>query len=527
MATSPTGPGSPDASRSAEEELRHEREFVAAIMESAGAIIAVADREGRTVRVNPACEQISGYTAQELIGRVFWEVLIPPEHVPRVQEIYSRLDEINYPLRHESDWITKDGRRLRIEWTNTAMRGPHGRVEYVLAIGIDVTEKRQLEARLSQAQRLETLGRLAGGVAHDFNNMLSAIMGYTDLLLAALRADDPIRADVEEIRRAAARGAVLTRQLVAFSRGQMVQPHVLSLNDVVTDIEKMIQRLIGEDIELTCRLAPDAGLVVADPGQLQQLLMNLAVNARDAMPEGGSLTISTSNVEVSLDEAARRPGLRPGPHVLLSVCDTGVGMDETTLSHLFEPFFTTRAGGSGMGLSMVYGIVKQSGGHIAVESSPGHGARFSIWLPRTDKSPEPARPAPRPSSRVGGTETILLVEDDDAVRRATRRILADAGYVVLEASSGSEAIALASSSGAKLSLVLTDVVMPGMSGRELVARLVPDHAGMRVIYTSAHTQDTAVRHKIPAGEVHFLQKPCPAETLLAKVREVLDEPPLA
>ncbi len=515
--------------RRAEEALRRERDFVYAIMEGAGGLVAVTDTRGHMVRFNRACERTSGYTLDDLRGRPFWEVLVPPDEIDAMRESFQRLEAAQLPIQHENDWLTKDGRRRRIVWTNTGLVGPDGRLAHIIGTGIDVTEQRVLEQRFRQSQRLETVGRLAGGVAHDFNNMLSAILGYSELILKALRADDPLRADVQEVRAAAQRGVSLTRQLVAFSRGQVMQPRVLDLNQVVTELERMLRRLIGEDLELVSKLASDLGLVRADPGQMQQLLMNLAVNARDAIqeagsarPKGGRLTIVTSNVEVDAATAARHVGLHAGPHVRLVVADTGVGMDEVTLSHLFEPFFTTREGGTGLGLSTVYGIVKQSGGHIGVESEIGKGSRFTVWLPRiVEEAPLPRQDEPH-APTVRGTETILLVEDDPSVRQVTGLVLLDAGYRVIEAASGPEAIEASRRHDGPIHLVVTDVVMPKMGGRELVQRLGAERAGMKALYVSAHTPDDAIRSGVPAGEVNFVQKPYEIEGLLRKVREALE-----
>lgn len=371
---------------------------------------------------------------------------------------------------------------------------------------------------------MEAVGRLAGGVAHDFNNLLTAISGHAQILLEDLPADDPARADIEEISRAADRAADLTRQLLAFSRKQMLRPQVLDPNALIGEIQKMLRRLIGEDIELITRLAPDLGAVRADPGQLEQVIMNLAVNARDAMPTGGRLLIETRNVELGEDDARRLAPLQPGPHVVLIVSDTGAGMDESTRERIFEPFFTTKekGKGTGLGLSTVYGIVQQSGGHIWVYSEPGQGTTFKIYLPRVDARPEAA---PAPSDADGahnGREVVLLVEDEDAVRSLARRILEKRGYTVLTARTGPEALRIAERHDGPIHLILTDVVMPEMSGRELAERIAPTRPDARTLFMSGYTEDDVLRRGVLNEGAAFLEKPFTPSALAQKVREVLD-----
>jgi two-component system, cell cycle sensor histidine kinase and response regulator CckA len=374
---------------------------------------------------------------------------------------------------------------------------------------------------------MEAVGRLAGGVAHDFNNLLTAISGYCDLLLHRLPEYSTLRRDVDEIRRAGDRAASLTQQLLAFSRRQVLQPKVLDLNAVVTNMTQMLRRLIGEDIELSMSLCPDLGHVRADPGQIEQVIVNLAVNARDALPSGGRITVSTANVDILPRDASAHPDIRPGPHVLLSMEDTGLGMNQEVRSHLFEPFFTTKekGKGTGLGLATVYGIVSQSGGHIRVESAPGRGSAFRIFLPRMDAPGDGARHAPEPDgTRIPspGTETVLLVEDEEVVRLLAREILRMNGYTVLEARDGREALLLSEAHPGPIHLMLTDVVMPKMSGRELAERLVPKRPGTRVLYMSGYTDDAIVRHGVLEDGIAFLQKPFTARTLALKVRDVLD-----
>ncbi len=393
-------------------------------------------------------------------------------------------------------------------------------------------ELSQLQDQLRQAQKMEAVGRLAGGIAHDFNNLLTAITGYGDLLMASLAPDDPRRADVEQIRKATDRAATLTKQLLAFGRRQVLQPRVLDLNAVVADMEKMLRRLIGEDIELVTVPGPGLWRVKADPGQLEQVLMNLAVNARDAMPHGGRLIIETANVELDEAYARRHVAVRPGPYVLLAVSDTGCGMDAETLGHVFEPFFTTKepGKGTGLGLATVYGIVKQSGGNIWVYSEPGRGTTFKIYLPRVDAPLEAAGAAAAAASAAGpagGRETLLLVEDDDGVRVLAREVLRRKGYRVLEARDGREALRRSETHDGPIALVVTDLVMPGLGGREVFARLAVRRPDLRVLYTSGYTDAAIFRQSVFEPGTAFISKPFTPDALARRVREVLDAPPPA
>jgi len=388
----------------------------------------------------------------------------------------------------------------------------------------DVTARRQLEDQLRQAQKMEAVGQLAGGIAHDFNNLLTAILGCTQLLLHATPPEDARREDVEEIKNAGLRAAELTRQLLAFSRRQVLAPKLLDMNSVVANMDKMLRRLIGEDVALVTELAADLGPVNADPGQLEQVLLNLAVNARDAMPQGGRLTIATANVVLTEEYAERHHRLPPGQYVLLAVSDTGVGMDEATQKHLFEPFFTTKevGKGTGLGLATVYGIVKQSGGYIWVYSEPGHGTTVKVYLPRVAGAAEPLPAAEAAPELRRGTETVLLVEDAAPVRTLARKSLENCGYRVLDAADGRAALDLSAHHAGGIDILVTDVVMPGMSGRELAERLAPLRPGMRVLYTSGYTDDAMVHQGVLRSGVAFLQKPFVPESLARKVREVLD-----
>jgi nitrogen-specific signal transduction histidine kinase/ActR/RegA family two-component response regulator len=394
-----------------------------------------------------------------------------------------------------------------------------------LVLSHDVTERRRLEERLAQAEKMEAIGRLAGGVAHDFNNLLSVVLSYSQLLLDDLPLDDRSRPDLEAIRRAGRQAAELTRQLLAFSRQQVVAPRVIDLGEAARGADKMLRRLVGEDIELIVRAPGEPAPVRADAAQIDQVVMNLALNARDAMPQGGKLTIEVAPVEVDEAYAREHLGVSPGPHVQLAVSDTGVGMDEQTRSHVFEPFFTTKekGKGTGLGLATVFGIVQQSGGTIWVDSAPGAGTRFKILFPRAVAAVDAALEITQPTS-LRGTETVLLVEDQEEVRQVAREILSRLGYEVLEAPNGAEALQLCERHPRPIDLLLTDVVMPQMSGRELAERVAPGRPDMRVLFMSGYTEDAILQHGILDEGLAFLQKPLVPDRLARRVREVLDVP---
>ena len=385
-------------------------------------------------------------------------------------------------------------------------------------------ELSQTQEQLTQARKMEAVGRLAGGIAHDFNNLLTVLIGRSQLLLRRLGAEDPVRADIELMEHTADRAADLTRQLLAFSRKQVLQPSVLDLNVVVANLAEMLRRLIGEDIALVTALDPALGHVKADPGQIEQIVMNLAANARDAMSKGGRLTLETANAELDAAYARRHVEVRPGPYVMLAVSDTGLGMSPETLTHIFEPFFTTKGPGqgTGLGLATVYGIVKQSDGHIWVYSEPGRGTTFKIYLPRVEEAVDPSVARWRLPEPARGHETILLVEDELAVRDLARDVLRAYGYTVLEAQDGREALLISERYFGPIHLMLTDVVMPEMSGRELASQLAPLRPTMPVIYMSGYTDAAVVHHGVLDPGTTFLQKPFTPDALARKLRQVLD-----
>ncbi|HVH68614.1 MAG TPA: PAS domain S-box protein [Gemmatimonadales bacterium] len=469
--------------------------------------------------VNGAAITRYGYSEREFLNLTLRDLRAPEDQSRLDEELGHRSDEgaVRLGVRH----CTKDGKRFEVDIVARPLEFADRRARLVLAR--DVTAQRHLEEQLRQSQKMEAVGQLAGGIAHDFNNLLTAILGSTQLLLHGTPPDDARREDIEEIRHAGLRAAELTRQLLAFSRRQVLAPKVLELNAAVANMEKMLRRLLGEDVELVTSLDPAAGAVSADPGQLEQVLLNLAVNARDAMPGGGRLGVATSRFTLDQEQIERRHRMPAGDYACLAVTDTGVGMDEATQAHLFEPFFTTKevGKGTGLGLATVYGIVKQSGGYIWVYSEPGRGTTVKVYLPRVSGVAEsPA--APVLAEARGGDETVLLVEDAAPVRTLARRSLEGRGYRVLDASDGPAALALSARHAGRIDLLVTDVVMPGMSGRELAERLAPQRPSMKVLYTSGYTDDTMVRQGVLTAGVAFLQKPFIPDTLARKVREVLD-----
>jgi len=474
----------------------------------------------RILAVNGAAVARYGYTEPEFLQLTLRDIRPPEEQGRLDEELARRPDDgaVRAGVRH---W-TKQGKRFDVDLVARPLEFAGRRARLVLAR--DVSAQRQLEEQLRQSQKMEAVGQLAGGIAHDFNNLLTAILGSTQLLLHNTPSGDPRREDAEEIRHAGLRAAELTRQLLAFSRRQVLAPKVLDVNSVVAHMDRMLRRLLGEDVELATSLDPAAGAVNADPGQLEQVLLNLAVNARDAMPGGGRLSIETTRVTLHDEHVERRHRMPAGDYVCLAVADTGVGMDETTQAHLFEPFFTTKevGKGTGLGLATVYGIVKQSGGYIWVYSEPAHGTTVKVYLPHVPGVAEAPAPASEPQQVRGGDETVLLVEDAAPVRTLARRSLEARGYRVLDAADGPSALELSARHAGGIDILVTDVVMPGMSGRELAERLVPARPSMKVLYTSGYTDDAMVRQGVLNAGVAFLQKPFVPDTLARKVREVLD-----
>ena len=503
-------------------QLREREEYFKSLIEQAMDIIAVLDADGAVRYASPSVLPLLGYGAEELVGQHIFDLVHPDDIGPALRVFAEGVATgqggrlLGLQVRHKDGTYRSLEAIGRFLLDDPVVRG-------VVINARDVTERRSLERQLLQAQKMEAVGRLAGGIAHDFNNVLTAIFGYADLLTEELPAGSPARQDLEEIRKAATRASALTRQLLAFSRQQVLAPMVLSVNDLVDDVDKMLRRLVGEDVELRLVLARDAGNVRADSGQLQQVIMNLVVNARDAMPTGGKLVIETADAELTEQYAEQHQAVIPGRYVMLAVSDTGVGMDAQTKARIFEPFFTTKekGKGTGLGLSTVYGIVKQSGGYVWVYSELGHGTTFKLYLPRVDAPAEPQAP-PRETATLTGTETILLAEDDEILRPLTKGLLAKLGYTVLDAESAEQALAVAGARQGPIHLLVADVVMPGASGRELARRLAKSRPETRVLYVSGYTDDAIVHHGMLEPGLKFLQKPFTPAALARKVREVLD-----
>jgi PAS domain S-box-containing protein len=510
-----------------EERLRESEERFRTMTESAADAVVTTDGKGNIVSWNRGAEAIFGHASEEVLGTPLARLVPGPfrdlqrralEGIPASGE--GRVLGTSVELHG----VRRSGKEFPIELSLATWETRQG--AFLTAIIRDVTERKQLEEQFRQAQKMESVGRLAGGVAHDFNNLLAVIAGHADLLEVELGPEHPLRRRIDVIQKAATHAADLTKQLLAFSRRQVLAPRILDLNAVVAGIEPMLQRLIGEDIGLVVAPAHDLGRVKADPTQVTEIIFNLAVNARDAMPDGGKLTIETDNVDLDEAHAHRHPDTRPGPYVMLAVSDTGMGMDEEVRSRIFEPFFTTKGPGkgTGLGLATVYGIVKQSNGNIGVYSEPGRGTTFKIYLPRVEERAETVV-TEAPAIEQGGSETILLVEDNEMVRTLTCEILEARGYTVLEARHGADALDLAQRYHGPIDLLVTDVIMPEMGGRELARRLGAARPRMRVLYMSGYAADAIVHQGVLDERVAFLPKPVKADVLGRKVREVLDAPP--
>jgi len=505
-----------------EAEIRESEERYRLLFERNLAGVYRSTPDGRLLECNRAYARMMGYgspaEAMAQPGSAFHPT---PEGRERFLE----------QIRHEGSLVNferaarrKDGSLVWVVENVSLLPAGEEGGEILLGTVVDLTERRRLEEQLLQSQKMEAVGRLAGGIAHDFNNLLTAVSGYSELLLRELSEEDPRRECAEEIRKAGSRAAALTQQLLAFSRRQVLAPRVIDLNAVISGMERMLRRVIGEDVELIAALQPDLWRAKADPGQIEQAILNLVVNARDAMPRGGKLTVETANVELDEKFAGRYATVTPGPHVMLAVSDTGIGMDAELQARLFEPFFTTKehGKGTGLGLSTTYGIVKQSGGSIWVYSEPGHGTTFKIYLPRCEEPLEALPPAPDTREAEPGTETVLVVEDEPEVRRLVERLLRGKGYRVLSAGSPTEAVALAKAHDAAIDLLLTDVIMPGMNGRELARLLAPARPAMRVLYMSGYADAAMNQHGILPPGTAFVSKPFTPDALARKVREVLD-----
>jgi PAS domain S-box-containing protein len=487
---------------------------------------------GLITDVNPFLTKLLDYSHEEFLGKALWEIGLFKD-IEASKEAFRELKARRYVRYEDLPLKTKDGRSVNVEFVSNVY-GANG-TKVIQCNVRDITKRKyaeRSEQQLGQAQKMEAVGQLAGGVAHDFNNLLGVILGYCEILEERLGVAEPTREMIVdaskmivEIHKAGTSAKDLTRHLLAFSRRQVLQPVFLDLNATVNRLDTMLGRLIGDDIEVVSVLRSDLGTIKADPTQLEQVLMNLAVNARDAMPQGGKLTIETANVEIDDTYVQQHPSAKPGPYVMLSVSDTGVGIDKEIQSRIFEPFFSTKelGKGTGLGLSTVFGIVKQSGGSIGVYSEPGHGTTFKIYFPRYEEAPVVIRKAEEKPVR-GGSETILLVDDAAPLRGLTRRLLEDCGYTVLESGNPAEALRIAGQHKGPLPLLITDVMMPGFSGPVLAERLVATRPETRVLYSSGYADDTVFKHGMIGPDSAFLEKPFTRDDLVRKVRELLDSP---
>jgi PAS domain S-box-containing protein len=509
--------------RQAEIAVRASEERFRALVENSHDMLMLVDGEGRYLYVTPTADRLLGYPAGAMVGRSIYEFTHPDDIDLVAARFVEALQSPGRPLMAELRFRHADG-SWRIMEGIAVNRLDDPTVRAIVVNARDLTDRRRLEEQLRQSQKMEAVGQLAGGVAHDFNNLLTAILGYCNLCLEEMPEDTSIRPDLEEIRSAGERAAALTRQLLAFSRRQMLQPQIVDPNDLIQQTEKLLRRLISEDVELVTSLADDLTTVRVDPASMEQVLINLVVNARDAMPSGGRVTIETANVELDAAYAMSHATVVPGRYVMIAVSDTGHGMDAATRARVFEPFFTTKeqGRGSGLGLATTYGIVKQSGGYIWVYSEPGHGTVFKIYLPPAD-----GRMRRRLADATGtddvrrGWETVLLVEDEDAVRVLAREVLRRHGYTVLEARHGLDALRVAERHPDAIHLMITDVVMPHMSGRDLAERLGAARQEMKVLFMSGYTDHAAVHRDLTPGSA-FLQKPFTPDIFARKVRTVLD-----
>jgi len=505
--------------------LQSHNKLLAALLESAAQAILSVDSHGRIVLANARTEEMFGYSRSELLGETI-EVLLPQGardgHVGRRDAYFASPRVRPMGTGMELAGRRKDGVEFPVEVSLSHIQTEEG--PFAIAFVSDITDRKHLEDQLLHAQKMEAVGRLAGGVAHDFNNMLTIISGYDRMLLDGLSLHDPLRGYAEEVAKAAERAGALTGQLLAFSRRQVMRPRVIEANELLRGADRMLRRLIGEDIELTLNLGAGVGNIRADPGQVEQIVFNLVINARDAMPDGGKLTIETALRHLDENYARMHIGVEPGDYVLIAVSDTGHGMDAETRRHIFEPFFTTKetGKGTGLGLATVYGIVKQSGGDIWVYSEPGRGTTFKIYFPRVDEAPSSGDHVQSAIPRQG-VETILLVEDEKGVRELVAEMLKRQGYRILKAADPEEALEISRRYEGTIHMLLTDVVMPQMSGRQLAVELLPTRPGMKVLYLSGYTENAIVHHGVLEPDVEFLAKPFSHHALSEKVRDVLDK----
>jgi two-component system, cell cycle sensor histidine kinase and response regulator CckA len=499
--------------------IAEREELFRLITENAADMIAVVDGNGNRLYNSPSYQKLLGYSPEELRQTKGLEQIHPDDRAKVVaaanEAKHSGVGRsVEYRIRH------KDGHWVPLESTASVIRSGNGKVEKLVIVNRDITERKGLEKQLLLSQKLEAIGRLSGGVAHDFNNLLGVILGYSEELQKRIPPDDPYREAIDEIQNAGKRAASLTQQLLAFSRKQVLEPQVLDLNIIVIEAARMLERLIGEDIRLDIVPVRQIGMVKADRSQIERVILNLAVNARDAMPHGGKITIEMADVALDETRATLNRTVPPGPYVMLQVADTGSGMDADLQSHIFEPFFTTKSHGTGLGLATVYGVVKQSGGDISVESAPGKGTIFRIYLPRVSETAEGIQEVQPSVNMIPQHTTILLVEDEPALRKLTRKMLVEMGLTVLEAENGFQAIEIAKERETSIDLLLTDVIMPGMNGRALVEVLSPQRPEMKVLYMSGYSDGVIATRGVAETGLSILRKPFTRDELRRRVEDV-------
>ncbi len=515
--------------RRAEAAVRRLTQFQETVIDNANIWLDVSDARGRMIIWNKAAEFISGYSRKEVLGKDEISARLYPDLEKR-KVIQQHIEEIIQSDQHTDDYETtirtKNGQSRTISWAFREMRNSHNKPYGRISLGRDVTEQRQLETQLRQAQKMEAVGRMAGGLAHDFNNLLTVIRGYCDITLARLSPKDLVYSKVKQIEKAAGRAEALTRQLLSFSRHQVTTLRPVNLNALIRDMTKMLARLLGSDIDLRVRLDEGLGNIKADYGQIEQVIMNLIVNARDAMPIGGKLTLETQNLDLSDSNLSQRIGIQAGDYILLSVADTGCGMEQDVLEHIFEPFFTTKekGKGTGLGLSTVYGIVNQSKGYISVKSAKGKGTSFELYFPRIGEKPPISENRQEIPDRLSGTETILVVEDQPDVLKLTSETLHMYGYNVLEAPNAGSALLICEEYREKIDLILADVIMPRMNGVQLVKRIWKMLPALKVLFMSGYTYNIIEQQGLVEPGQNFIQKPFTAVNLLRLVRKTLDEP---
>jgi PAS domain S-box-containing protein len=510
--------------KQAEEALRKERNFSQSIIDTAQTIILVLNPDGSIAEFNPYMEKLSGYSIEEVRGKDWFETFLPEHDRQKIGELFTKAISDIKIEGNINPIVTRDGKELTIEWFDRTLKDKNGDITGILSIGQDITERRNIEEQLRQSQKMEAIGMLAGGVAHDFNNLLTVILGNAQLALMNVIKDESLRKEIKEIKKAGEKAASLTRRLLAFSRKQIVQPKILDINEVIKEMEKMLKYMIGENIDFQTVLGPELWKICADPGQINQIIMNMVINSRDAMLRGGGLTIETANADLNENYFCEH-GIKevPGHYIMLAVSDTGSGMDKETQEHIFEPFFTTKevGQGTGLGLSTIYGIVKQNNGFVWVYSEPGKGTTFKVYLPKV-KDAEPEEKEQTPVDDSGGSETVLIVEDDDKLRKFVQRALQMYGYRILDAENGEDALRVCGEYEGQIDLMITDVVMPKMGGREAAERLQHLYPQIKVIYMSGYTDNTIVHYGVLTPELNFIQKPFTPKGLARKVREALE-----